>query len=155
MKHHAFYRLLPIIKTIQINIPGTKPIWEHTLKVCDSVRIDRILRWAALFHDMGKPLAYNTGKSPVFPMHADIGARIWLETAKDISFPPKEADSVWRLIKYHMHVQEFSDKWKNKAIKKLIKQYDGVFDSAIELAIADGMDLEKALTLFERGKKWM
>lgn len=155
MRHQAFHRLLPIIKTIQVNIPGTKPIWEHTLRVCDSVRIDRVLRWAALFHDMGKPLTYNTGKAPVFPMHADAGARIWLEAAKDISFPEKEAERVWRLIKHHMHIQEFNDAWKTKAIKKLAKQYDGDFNMAIELAIADGMNLGKALTLTDRGKRWM
>lgn len=155
MRHQVFSRLLPIIKTMQIDIPGTKPIWEHTLKVCDSVRIDRILRWAALFHDIGKPLVYNTEKGSMFARHAGIGAEIWHAVADSVSFPAEETESVWRLIKYHMHVQEFNDAWKDKAIKKLIKQYDGDFDRAIELAIADGMNLEKALVFTERGKKWM
>jgi len=53
-------------------------VWEHILAVVEYSSSERIMRWAALLHDLGKPESYvfGTDNKGHFPGHQDTGARI-------------------------------------------------------------------------------
>ena len=47
--------ILPMVGFDQRNPHHCYDVWEHTLHALDTVPSDPVLRWAVLFHDMGKP----------------------------------------------------------------------------------------------------
>lgn len=64
--------------------PPARPldVWEHSLRTLEESPADLALRWAALFHDAGKPYTMTTDAQGLshFPDHAKESLRL-LETA--------------------------------------------------------------------------
>lgn len=61
---------------------ASKNLWEHTLQVVDQTPPSAILRWAALFHDVGKPVVVKEDGKVTFYGHEAVGAKIWEKVAK-------------------------------------------------------------------------
>ena len=79
-------------------------VWEHTLHVVDNVPPDRILRLAALLHDVGKPHCKTTDANSTghFYGHGDIGATICGKVFhKYLRTDKKTAERVTLLVKCH------------------------------------------------------
>lgn len=68
---------------------SSKNLWKHTLKVIEQTPADPVLRWAALYHDCGKPDVVREGKKVTFHGHEARGAKIWEVAAKElkVGFP--------------------------------------------------------------------
>jgi len=111
-------------------------VFEHTLNVIDNVK-DPILKYAALFHDIGK-LKMND-ESPYFPGHEDISAKMFEGITKRINFSNEEIREIKFLIEHHM---DFTDEWilEEKYMRKYINRnqdYIDILPKVFELKTAD------------------
>lgn len=144
------FEMIPDLQTLTFTMPGTKNLWEHTKSVCAGVPAEPVLRWAALFHDIGKPVVFQTSKGSTFPNHAMIGAEIWLDNVRRfytiLSF--MQRNQIEDIIRYHMEVLLYTPSWNDMAVKSLKSRCD--VESVIALAKADGGDIESLQHLSRR-----
>lgn len=70
--------LAPMFGFEQHNPHHDKDIWEHTLAVLSAVPPDPVLRWAALFHDIGKPQCFSCSEDGTghFYGHGTLSAQL-------------------------------------------------------------------------------
>jgi tRNA nucleotidyltransferase (CCA-adding enzyme) len=77
-------------------------VYRHTLATVDATPAgDRTLRFAALFHDVGKP---RTKDGPHFYRHEAVGAEMTAAILDRLRFPGDEAATVVSLVRHHMYV---------------------------------------------------
>ena len=78
-------------------------VYEHILHVVENVSPNLILRLAALFHDIGKPLSYTEDKKGVghFYGHWETSQRLFHDFATRHSIPEDVRSRVSHLIYYH------------------------------------------------------
>lgn len=134
------FERVPILHSLTIPIENTKDLWGHTKSVCALVPAEMVLRLAALFHDIGKPVVYRTSKGSTFANHDVVGAEIWADNAKRFSNVMSIEDMirVEVLIRNHMHILAYLSTWGDKAVRSLVDRYDGDISGGIALARADG-----------------
>lgn len=78
-------------------------VYEHILHVIDGVPNDLVLRMAALFHDIGKPLVYSEDEFGIghFYDHWNKSNEIFLKFMSKYSFDEKSTKEISNLILYH------------------------------------------------------
>ena len=98
------------------------------------------VRLAALLHDIAKPQTRTVDEKGVthFYEHEDIGAEIARNILRRLRFGNDVVDHVSKIIKLHMRVNAYTEKWSNGAIRRLFVDAQDVLDDLLDLAIADG-----------------
>lgn len=80
-------------------------VFHHTLDVVERVPSDFILRWAALFHDIGKPAvrAPHRKEPGVFTYygHPEVSEKIALELMQMLKFTNEQIDVICKYVRYH------------------------------------------------------
>lgn len=87
-------------------------VWNHTMMVVDEAakrKIEskdaRILMWAALLHDIGKPAVTKVRKEKITAYNHDAeGEHLTEDFLSCFSSDSSYIKSVAKLVKYHMHV---------------------------------------------------
>lgn len=111
-------------------------VWRHTMAVVNASSLTPEVRWAALFHDVGKPDCRTVDKRVHFIGHEKRGAEIWenVATSRVIVVPNDFRDTVRQLIAEHL---AFNNKRSLKGARRLIHRMGDNLDNLIALAKAD------------------
>jgi len=139
---------------LRLSPPGVKDLRKHTMKVIARLPQDASLRWAALYHDIGKPSVYVNDHGSQFANHEQTSASIWISRAIMLGMCERKAHSISAMILLHMRIQQYNNSWSNRALRKLAEESVGQMEKVIILARADGMPVGRARDLKERMMKW-
>lgn len=118
---------------------GAKKIWPHTKVVVAQSEPTLMVRWAALFHDLGKPKTFNDDEKVSFHRHELVSARIFARFARTWKlFSKSKAKKIERIIENLGYVEAYTDDWTDRAVRRFIRDVgDDVLDPLFKLSEAD------------------
>lgn len=79
-------------------------VFEHTLWVLERTPADLVLRWSALFHDIGKPhtLSVDPDGSRHFYSHETVSEKLAKARMKDLRFSTDDSRAIASIVRHHM-----------------------------------------------------
>ena len=122
--------------TTQNNPHHCYTVGEHSLKATIHVRADKVLRLAALFHDIGKICTKTKDENGIdhFHGHAAVSRKMTKEILKQLKYDNDTTNSVLTLIEYHDYELSLKPEGMRKDISKIGSAY---FPMLFELKEAD------------------
>ncbi|NRQ32702.1 CCA tRNA nucleotidyltransferase [Nonomuraea sp. NN258] len=124
-----------------------KDVYEHTLTVLDQAmaqeedgQCDRILRWAALMHDVGKPKTrrHEAGGRVSFHHHEVVGAQMTKKRMTELKFPKDVVSDVSRLVELHLRFHGYgTGEWTDSAVRRYVRDGGPLLDRLHKLTRAD------------------
>ena len=129
---------LPGLALEQDPIHRHKDVLGHTLAVVDKTSPDRLLRLAALFHDVGKPRtrAYVDG-GVTFHHHEVVGARMTRKRMQALRYPNDETELVTELVNLHLRFHTYRLGWTDRAVRRYVRDAGPLLDRLNELTRCD------------------
>jgi len=129
---------LPGLALEQDPIHRHKDVLAHTLAVVDKTSPDRMLRLAALFHDVGKPKtrAFVDG-GVTFHHHEVVGARMTRRRMEALRYPGDEIDTVTELVHLHLRFHTYRLGWTDRAVRRYVRDAGPLLDRLNELTRCD------------------
>ncbi len=119
-----------------------KDVWKHTKQVVRQA-VPRIeVRWASLFHDIGKVKTRSIspdGKVHFFG-HAEVGARMFDKIDRRLAlFTPDPAlkSTVRFLVLHHLRANQYEQTWTDSAVRRFARELGEHLDDLLCLARAD------------------
>ena len=129
---------LPALALEQDPIQRHKDVLAHTLAVVDKTGLDRLLRLAALLHDIGKPRTRAFGPEGVtFHHHEVVGARMARERMTALRYPNDDIDVVVRLVELHLRFHTYRLGWTDKAVRRYVRDAGDLLERLNELTRCD------------------
>jgi len=130
---------LPGLALEQDPVHRHKDVLAHTLAVVDKTsRTDRLLRLAALFHDIGKPKTRAFGPGGVsFHHHEVVGARMTRDRMVALRYPTDEIELVTQLVELHLRFHTYRLGWTDKAVRRYVRDAGPLLDQLNELTRCD------------------
>lgn len=130
---------LPALALEQDPIHRHKDVLAHTIAVVENVRPDRMLRLAALFHDIGKPKTRSFGPRGTvsFHHHEVVGARMTRDRMKALRYPADDIETVTRLVELHLRFHTYSMGWTDSAVRRYVRDAGPLLDKLNELTRCD------------------
>ncbi|HLI73825.1 MAG TPA: CCA tRNA nucleotidyltransferase [Acidimicrobiales bacterium] len=129
---------LPGLALEQDPIHRHKDVLAHTLAVVDKTSPDRLLRLAALLHDIGKPRTRQFGPGGVtFHHHEVVGARMARDRLTALRYPSDDIDVVVRLVELHLRFHTYRLGWTDKAVRRYVRDAGPLLDRLNELTRSD------------------
>jgi poly(A) polymerase len=129
---------LPGLALEQDPVHRHKDVLAHTLAVVDKTSPDRLLRLAALFHDVGKPRtrAFVDG-GVTFHHHEVVGARMTRKRMLALRYPNDEVDLVTELVNLHLRFHTYRLGWTDRAVRRYVRDAGPLLDRLNELTRCD------------------
>ncbi len=129
---------LPALALEQDPVHRHKDVLAHTIAVVDRTRPDKILRLAALLHDIGKPRTRAFGPDGVtFHHHEVVGARMAEARLRELRYPAEEIAQVRRLVELHLRFHGYSEEWTDSAVRRYARDAGPLLDRLNQLTRAD------------------
>jgi poly(A) polymerase len=130
---------LPGLALEQDPIHRHKDVLAHTLAVVDRTSRDRVLRLAALFHDVGKPKtrAFAPGGVVTFHHHEVVGARMTRERMEALRYPKEDVAIVTKLVELHLRFHTYQLGWTERAVRRYARDAGPLLDRLNELTRCD------------------
>lgn len=126
----------PCFTTVQNNPYHAYNVAIHTLHSVANIEKDRVLRWAMLFHDMGKPGVKTTDEKGIdhFYNHQQLSVKLSRASMLRLRFDRRSMERVLLLVKYHdMHI-----KTDYKSVRKaMCKVGEDLFEDLLKVMEAD------------------
>lgn len=125
---------------------GHKDLWEHTKQVVSQCIQSRTIRWAALFHDVGKVRCYTKDKDGkiAFIGHEHVSAKLFAQAVKRVNFgvnepffTAEEAKDIKFLVYNLGYVEEYDSGWTDSAVRRVHRLAGDYFNDLVALARAD------------------
>ena len=115
-----------------------KDVLAHTLAVVAKTRPERIVRLAALFHDVGKPKTRSIGPDGVsFHHHEVVGARMTRDRMRALKYRNDDVDDVSRLVYLHLRFHTYQMGWTDSAVRRFVRDAGPLLPELIELTRCD------------------
>ncbi len=129
---------LPGLALEQDPIHRHKDVLAHTLAVVDKTSPDRLLRLAALFHDVGKPKtrAFVDG-GVTFHHHEVVGARMTRQRMNALKYPKDDTEVVVELVNLHLRFHTYRLGWTDRAVRRYVRDAGPLLDRLNELTRCD------------------
>ena len=129
---------LPGLALEQDPIHRHKDVLAHTLAVVDKTSPDRLLRLAALFHDVGKPKtrAFVDG-GVTFHHHEVVGARMTRHRMQALRYSDDDVEMVTELVKLHLRFHTYRLGWTDRAVRRYVRDAGPLLDQLNELTRCD------------------
>lgn len=98
----------------------TPDVFSHLVQSCDCAPQDvPILRWSALFHDIGKPRCFQRDERGVhFHEHDRVSAEMAEIILRRLRFPNAEIATITHLIRHHMF--GYTSDWSDSAVRRFV-----------------------------------
>lgn len=130
---------LPALALEQDPIHRHKDVLAHTIAVVARARPERIVRLAALFHDIGKPKTRSFGPNGTvtFHHHELVGARMARDRMKALRYPTDDIDRVSKLVELHLRFHTYAMGWSDSAVRRYVRDAGDLLDELNELTRAD------------------
>ncbi|MDQ3978173.1 MAG: CCA tRNA nucleotidyltransferase [Actinomycetota bacterium] len=143
---NEFLPELPALALEQDPIHRHKDVLAHTIAVVDKAPPDKVVRLAALLHDIGKPRTRNFGPEGVtFHHHEVVGARMAEARLQALRYPAEEIEAVRRLVELHLRFHGYDDKgWTDSAVRRYVRDAGPLLDKLNELTRCDCTTRNKA-----------
>ncbi|HHH28597.1 MAG TPA: HD domain-containing protein [Polyangiaceae bacterium] len=117
---------------------GHKDLWWHTKKVVAQAKGRRPVRWAALFHDVGKVPTFSRAKGKVtFHGHEIVSARLFDKAARRTGLSDDFRKHVRFLVRHLGRIEAYESDWTDSAVRRLHRDCARHFDDLLLLAGAD------------------
>ncbi len=119
-----------------------KDVWKHTKQVVRQAVPQLEVRWASLFHDIGKVKTRSIspdGKVHFFG-HAEVGTRMFEKLDRRLPiFAPEPAlkDTVRFLILHHLRANQYDASWTDSAVRRFARELGAHLGELLCLARAD------------------
>ena len=113
-------------------------VLEHTARAIDGVPPYPLVRWAALFHDAGKPDTFLIGADNLghMPNHPIVSVQHMRESAKTLHFSKKMQHDLDLVIRYHGDRPEPTTKSVRK-LYALVEHNEDLFHAICDLMRGD------------------
>ncbi len=130
---------LPALALEQDPIHHHKDVLAHTIAVVAKTRPERIVRLAALFHDVGKPKTRSFGPrgKVSFHHHEVVGARMTRERMQALRYPADDVEAVSRLVELHLRFHTYKMGWTDSAVRRYVRDAGPLLEELNELTRSD------------------
>ncbi|HET6966005.1 MAG TPA: CCA tRNA nucleotidyltransferase [Acidimicrobiales bacterium] len=136
---------LPALAVEQDPIHRHKDVLAHTIAVventwgADPARPDRLLRLAALFHDIGKPKTRSFGPRGLvtFHHHEVVGARMTRDRMRALRYSTEDTEIVTRLVELHLRFHTYRMGWTDSAVRRYVRDAGPLLGQLNELTRCD------------------
>jgi poly(A) polymerase len=130
---------LPGLALEQDPIHRHKDVLAHTLAVVDKTSADdRLLRLAALFHDVGKPRTRAIASGGVtFHHHEVVGARMTRDRMTALRYSHDDVEVVVALVALHLRFHTYRLGWTDKAVRRYVRDAGPLLAQLNELTRSD------------------
>ena len=129
---------LPGLALEQDPVHRHKDVLAHTIAVVAKTSPDRLLRLAALFHDVGKPKTRSFGPGGVtFHHHEVVGARMTRERMQALRYPTEDVEVVTTLVELHLRFHTYQMGWTDRAVRRYVRDAGPLLDRLNELTRCD------------------
>lgn len=133
------YGLNGVMGIVGFGGEGHKDLWKHTRQVVKQSSNVRVVRIAALYHDVGKPDAFRKKEKITFHGHEKLSVKKWKQDSKNNPlFPDKEENKrIALIIEGLEHVESYDSSWTDSAVRRVHSRFSSVWNDLIDLAFAD------------------
>ncbi|HWL41922.1 MAG TPA: CCA tRNA nucleotidyltransferase [Ilumatobacter sp.] len=151
-----FFPELSLMRLEHDPIHRHKDVLSHTIAVVENVRPPheqpprpdgtarpefdfRIVRLAALFHDIGKPRTrgYLEGKGTTFHFHDVVGARMTRKRLQALRYSNDDVDAISTLVELHLRFHTFRLGWTDAAVRRYVRDSGDLLDELNVLTRCD------------------
>ncbi len=129
---------LPAMALEQDPIHRHKDVLAHTLAVVAKTSPERVLRMAALLHDIAKPKTRSIGPHGVSFHHHDIvGARMARDRLRALRYSNDDVADISELVALHLRFHTYSMGWTDSAVRRYVRDAGPLLDKLNELTRCD------------------
>jgi poly(A) polymerase len=130
---------LPGLALEQDPIHRHKDVLAHTIAVVEKTSPDKVLRLAALLHDVGKPKtrSFAPGGRVTFHHHEVVGARMARERMQQLRYSHEEVEAVTKLVELHLRFHTYKMGWTDSAVRRYVRDAGDLLDRLNELTRCD------------------
>jgi poly(A) polymerase len=119
-----------------------KDVWKHTKQVVRQSVPRLEVRWASLFHDIGKVKTRSISPEGKvhFLGHAEVGTRMFDKIDRRVPLfggEPAFRETVRFLILHHLRANQYEPTWTDSAVRRFARELGEHLDDLLCLARAD------------------
>jgi poly(A) polymerase len=115
-----------------------KDVLAHTIAVVAKTSPRRLLRLAALLHDVGKPKTRSfTPQGVTFHHHEVVGARMARDRMQALKYSNDDIDTVRQLVYLHLRFHTYRLGWTDSAVRRFVRDAGDHLDDLVELTRCD------------------